>query len=367
METTVTTAASSDSYDEPTDGYEYPVPENPLTLPTKPSLTPSSTTTTTTTSLTEMETTVTTAASSYSSEETTSGYEYPVPENPLTLPTKPTVAASSTFSTSRSTKTATSKTTLDSEFPIQKNSFPTTASTGSPIKPIIGEISPAKNFYKYPIPENPLTLPPRPALSPISKIISAADATIISTTKENLASRGNSAQLATSTTPVPPCIRQEVKDRGADLEHLANGVPICPVDVDTSEGYKYPVPRNPLLLPTRKKVPTEPPLSVLTKLKQVPSDPQLPTSRKQVPSDPLLPSSLKQVPSDPLQPSSLKQVPSDPPLLMGLKGFNYEDAEGEEEGEDERERRQNFETGISIGYEGRLFSFHIPSTEQRKM
>ena len=79
-----------------------------------------------------------------------------------------------------------------------------------------------------------------------------------------------------------------------------------------------------------------------------------------------------------------------PQLLVGLKGFSYEDgaggdeagtggageaeageddageagAEGDEAAEDTRPRREDFEAGISVGYQGHLFSFHIPSREK---
>ena len=69
--------------DEPVTGYEYPVPENPLTLPTTPATT--STTTTTPTSIT---TTTTTRLVTVLTTSTEKGYEYPVPKNPLQLPKK---------------------------------------------------------------------------------------------------------------------------------------------------------------------------------------------------------------------------------------------------------------------------------------
>ena len=65
--------------DEPVTGYEYPVPENPLTFPTTPATTttPASTTTATATRL------VTVLPTS-----TEKGYGYPVPKNPLQFPKK---------------------------------------------------------------------------------------------------------------------------------------------------------------------------------------------------------------------------------------------------------------------------------------
>ena len=75
-----------------------------------------------------------------------------------------------------------------------------------------------------------------------------------------------------------------------------------------------------------------------------------------------------------------------PQLLVGLKGFSYEDGaggdeagtggagedeaegyeagEGDEAADDTRPRREDFEAGISVGYQGHLFSFHIPSREK---
>ena len=58
------------AYPDEQTGYEYEVPENPLTLPTKKPTAPTGTTATTTTA----------------TLVATSGYQLNVPDNPLTLP-----------------------------------------------------------------------------------------------------------------------------------------------------------------------------------------------------------------------------------------------------------------------------------------
>ena len=47
--------------------------------------------------------------------------------------------------------------------------------------------------------------------------------------------------------PAPKCIKKEEKSKGRNPQFLSEGVPLCP----EPEGYEYPVPENPLTLPTK--------------------------------------------------------------------------------------------------------------------
>lgn len=93
-------------------GYNYPVPDNPLVLPTR------KTTTTTTTSKPEKE----------------EGYNYPVPENALSVST----------TTTTTTTEAAGYSYVTPENPL---TLPTKATTTT------------EKGYEYPVPENPLVLP----------------------------------------------------------------------------------------------------------------------------------------------------------------------------------------------------------------
>lgn len=126
------------------EGYNYPIPENPLTLTRR-----TTTTTTTTTVRPEVE-----------------GYDYPKPENPLTLPPKIPTTTTTTTTTPPPPKTTTTTTTKKPEEEGYEYSTPenpltlppkstTTTTTTTP------KITTATEGYDYPTPENPLTLPPR--------------------------------------------------------------------------------------------------------------------------------------------------------------------------------------------------------------
>merc|ERR1712001_44966 len=168
-------------------------------------------------------------------EEVTEGYNYHVPENPLVLPTKAPTTTAKPLPTY-------------SEDPVLEYDY-----TEAPEVEQYDDYDPndipedqakpeeVTEGYNYPVPENPLVLPTRPPKA-----------------------------------PVPDCVLEE--DEGA-AEFIAQGVPLCPevlpvyteapaveeyddydptdIPVDqaepeeVTEGYNYPVPENPLVLPTK--------------------------------------------------------------------------------------------------------------------
>ena len=251
---------------EPVTGYEYHVPENPLTLPTKPTTTtPPKTTTDTTTEQTTATTPVTTTTTTTNvpdcipegeasigrnpefldsgvplctSDEPVTGYEYPVPENPFTLPTTPAIT------TTPATTTAllfVPDCILEGEASIGRN--PEFLDLGVPLcasnEPVTG--------YEYPVPENPFTLPTKPTL--------ATTTTSQATTTTPV--------TKTATTNLPDCISEEEASIGRNPEYLDLGVPLCPSD-ELVTGYEYPVPENPLILPTKPTTPATTTTSTIT-------------------------------------------------------------------------------------------------------
>merc|ERR1712226_218456 len=74
-----------------------------------------------------------------------------------------------------------------------------------------------------------------------------------------------------STTPAPDCVPGDLQDNPYYASLLEMGVPLCPTEYDdydpndipadqakpeeVSEGYNYPVPENPLVLPTKPPLP----------------------------------------------------------------------------------------------------------------
>ena len=163
------------------------------------------------------------------------GYKYPVPDNPLTFPTK-------TFSTTTPSATTDSKesaTTLETsivpnciheiEASIGRN--PEFLDSGVPLcssdEPVTG--------YEYPVPENPFTLPTKPTTPATTTTIQATTTT---------------PATKTTTTNVPDCIPKEEASIGRNPEFLDLGVPLCPSDEPVA-GYKYPVPENSLILPSK--------------------------------------------------------------------------------------------------------------------
>merc|ERR1712117_1012293 len=56
--------------------------------------------------------------------------------------------------------------------------------------------------------------------------------------------------------PAPDCIEESEKDEGYNPTFLEQGVPLCPEE--ELPGYEYPVPENPLTLPTKPPKQQEP-------------------------------------------------------------------------------------------------------------
>ena len=229
---------------EPVTGYEYPVPENPLLLPTKPTTTTTATTTHVPDCIPEEEAStgrnpefLDSGVPLCPSDEPVTGYEYPVPENPFTLPTKPTTATTTTTIPVTTTTPATTTTTTtyvpdcipEEEASTGRN--PEFLDSGVPLCPSDEPVT----GYEYPVPENPFTLPTKPS-KPATTTLAQATTTTPATT--------------TTTTYVPDCILKEEASIGRNPEFLDLGVPLCPPDEPVA-GYKYPVPENSLILPSK--------------------------------------------------------------------------------------------------------------------
>ena len=255
-------------------GYEYPVPENPLALPTKP---PKTTTTTTTTSAPLPE--------CIPVEERDIGMNIDLLEagvplcpdyedyNPNDIPIDQAPPAPDCI--------------LSSEKDDGYN--PTFLEQGVPLCP--EEELPG---YEYPVPETPLTLPPRPTTTTSAPVEDADDYDPLDVpadqapTPPDCVPQGEedegynpvfiengvpvcpSSDLpgyqpiapaepsyddydindipADQAAPAPDCVRAEEKDSGANPGFIASGVPLC-----EDEGYSYPVPENPLVLPQKKR------------------------------------------------------------------------------------------------------------------
>merc|ERR1712088_685124 len=174
-------------------------------------------------------------------DEVTEGYNYPVPENPLILPTKPLTT------TTEALPTYTEDPVLEYDY-YDPNDIPEDQA-----KP-----EEATEGYNYPVPENPLVLPTK--------------------------------------TSLPECVTSGEEELGDNPYFLDQGVPICPEDIEYDEydpsdipedqakpddlptyteapveeyddydpndipedqaaptGYNYPVPENPLQLPSRAR------------------------------------------------------------------------------------------------------------------
>jgi len=196
---------------------------------------------------------------------TEEGYNYPVPENPLPLPTPdPLPDCVSETDPNASKFTAQGVPLCPEELPTY-----TTESTFSqyddydPNDIPEDQAAPTEEEgYNYPVPENPLTLPPKPTIT-----------------------------MTTTSIPLPDCVPEEEQTLGNNPEFLDAGVPICPkeeeslpvytpqtttapvvVDYDDydpndipedqakpteepKKGYNYPIPDNPLVLPSRSRKP----------------------------------------------------------------------------------------------------------------
>merc|ERR1712061_717499 len=188
-------------------------------------------------------------------EEVPEGYNYPVPENPLVLPTKPPTT------TPEDLPTYTEDPVLEYDY-YDPNDIPEDQAkpdeipsyTEAPEVEEYDEYDPndipedqakpeeVTEGYNSPVPENPLVLPSKPSL--------------------------------------PDCVPVGEEELGDNPYFLDQGVPACPEDLPTyteappaveeyddydpddipadqakpeevTEGYNYPVPENPLVLPTK--------------------------------------------------------------------------------------------------------------------
>merc|ERR1719410_1893810 len=145
-------------------------------------------------------------------EEELPGYEYPVPENPLTLPTKPTTTT--TTSTTTSTTTTTTSIPLPECIPLEESDYGSNLDLLEAGVPLC----PDPDYDEY----NPSDVPEDQA------------------------------------PPAPECVPEEEKDLGYNPVFLDQGVPLCPQE--ELPGYEYPVPENPLTLPTKPPTTTTTPL-----------------------------------------------------------------------------------------------------------
>merc|ERR1711874_229505 len=126
------------------------------------------------------------------------GYEYPVPENPLTLPTKPTL-------------TTTTELTLPECIINEEKGFgenPSYLEMGVPLCP--------EEYEDY----DPSDIPTDQA------------------------------------EPAPDCVPEDEKDEAHNTVHINNGIPICPSE--EQPGYEYPVPEIPFTLPPKQTTTTTP-------------------------------------------------------------------------------------------------------------
>merc|ERR1712038_468713 len=179
-------------------------------------------------------------------EEVTEGYNYPVPENPLVLPTKPPLPecvpageeqlGDNPYFLEQSVPLCPEDLPVYTEAPVEEyDDYDPNDIPEDQAKP-----EPVTEGYNYPVPENPLLLPTKPPKAPL-----------------------------------PDCVLED--DEGA-AELIAQGVPLCPevlpvyaeapeeedyddydpndipedqaAPEEVTEGYNYPVPENPLVLPT---------------------------------------------------------------------------------------------------------------------
>ena len=249
-------------------------------------------------------------------EQSTEGYNYPVPENPLTLPTKVPTTSSSPPTTTSSPSTTTTSPTTTTTSPTTTTSIPLPdcipteerdlgmnldlLEAGVPLCPDYDEYNPNdipedqapvrpdcitsaekdKGYnpefleqgvplcpeeepgYEYPVPENPLTLPPpkTTASTSTTSTTTSTTSTTTSTTTTQLAlpecveesereSGLNPSYLEQGVPLCPPeCVPASEQELGDNPSFLASGVPLCP---EQTTGYEYPPPDNPLTLPTK--------------------------------------------------------------------------------------------------------------------
>jgi len=186
-------------------------------------------------------------------EEELPGYEYPVPENPLTLPPKVPEPVPSTTSSPEPSQSPTLAVFDDYdaddvpvdqappapeciEAAIKDDGYnPTFLEQGVPLCP--------EELPGYPVPENPLTLPPRIPASPTT---TSSPEPSQSPTLEVLYVDDYDPEDVPidQAPPAPDCIVAAEKDEGYNPTFLEQGVPLCPEE--ELPGYEYPVPENPL-------------------------------------------------------------------------------------------------------------------------
>jgi len=217
-------------------GYEYPVPEIPFTLPPKTTTPPTTPKPLITEEIdyddydpndipedqsapapecvpAEDQDTATNqgfilAGVPICPSEEPKGYEYPVPEIPFTLPTKE----------------------------------PTSPTTSQPVPECVDEeekdTGPNPQYLLDGIPICPPDDIPsyKPSTAPPSISYDDYDPSDIPSDQAE---------------PLPDCVPAEEKEDGSNPKYIAAGVPLC--SSDEPEGYSYPVPENPLLLPQRKR------------------------------------------------------------------------------------------------------------------
>ncbi len=163
------------------------------------------------------------------SDEAVTEYEYPVPKNPLTLPTKPTITSQTTTTTPATTTTTYVPDCIpEEEASIGRN--PEFLDLGVPLcpsnDPDFGfEVVGLKDFdYESEI----------------------ADTT---SSKTTISRTTSPKPPKTTTTYFPDCVPEKEANIGKNPEFLDSGVPLCPSDEPVT-GYEYPVTENPLTLPT---------------------------------------------------------------------------------------------------------------------
>ena len=314
-------------------GYEYPVPENPLILPTK---VPETVVTTTSSPITSQSPTLNIfedydaydvpedqappAPDCVPAEEATDGFnpifldqgvplcpeeELPGYENPLPLPTNPSTTEISLPECIpvEERDLGMNLDLLEAGVPLcadydeyNPNDVPSDQAPPAPECVPVEEQNDGYNptfieqgvplcpeeelpGYEYPVPENPLTLPPRvpkpttqpppPSTTPLSL------PDCVNEYEKDLGMNPEFLDLgvpfcpaeiddydpsdvpADQAPPPPECVAAADQDDGYNPIFIEAGVPLCP---EETEGYEYPTPANPLTLPPRTPAPTAAPL-----------------------------------------------------------------------------------------------------------
>jgi len=153
--------------------------------------------------------------------EQTTGYEYPPPDNPLTLPTKPTPAI---------TTTTEYFPTLDYD----PDDIPSDQAKPLPLcVPVEEETSPeSQDFLSAGVPLCPSEETDLPGYEPTEPSYDDYDVNDVPPDQA---------------APLPDCVKAEDKDKAPNPSYIEQGVELCPEE----QGYSYPVPDNPLVLPQK--------------------------------------------------------------------------------------------------------------------